>query len=66
MFSKINPEQKKTIEAEYRIDSQQVFNFCAKFGCAKKLSLVESLAGKYCTNHLNEKPVDIMKVLKFK
>lgn len=31
---------------------------CAKFGCGKRLSLSESLAGKKCTEHMKEKKVD--------
>ena len=56
----------ETILADYTMRSEPVVNTCAKFGCGKELSLTEALAGKHCTRCANEKPINIMKVLKFK
>ena len=39
---------------------------CAHFGCSKKLTLIENLAGNCCNYHANGKKTDIMNVLKFK
>ena len=42
------------------------FSVCAHFGCGKKITLREGLAGGKCTAHIGVKKVDVMKVLKFK
>ena len=42
------------------------FNVCAHFGCNKKLTLIEGLAGSKCTKHISNDKVDLMDVLKFK
>lgn len=36
---------------------------CAHFGCKNALTLMESLAGKLCTGHMNEKKIDVMKII---
>ena len=42
------------------------FDVCKHFGCGKKLTLTESLAGVKCTKHTYEKKVNPMQVFKFK
>lgn len=37
---------------------------CSAFGCARRLSLPESLAGSLCTNHMNTKPINITSTIK--
>lgn len=49
-----------------KAEKEESQTICAHFGCGKKLSLPESLAGNYCTNHSGKERVDIMKILKFK
>jgi len=40
-----------TTQRRYDIHSDPENIVCAKFGCGKHLSLIEQLAGKYCTAH---------------
>jgi len=40
-----------TTQRKYDIHSDPENVVCAKFGCGKHLSLIEQLAGKYCTAH---------------
>ena len=42
------------------------FDVCKHFGCGKKLTLKESLAGAKCTKHTYEQKVNPMQVFKFK
>ena len=37
---------------------------CAKFGCGKKLTLTESLCGKFCLKCSNISVIDITKIIK--
>lgn len=37
---------------------------CSHFGCARRLSLPESLAGSLCTHHMNTKPINITSTIK--
>jgi len=52
-------------EENYRKERTEPYT-CYHFGCGKKLSLIESMAGKYCTVHSGVGKVDIMKVIKFR
>lgn len=39
---------------------------CDCFGCGKPLSMIESLSGNKCTEHLKVKKIDPMDVIKLK
>lgn len=52
------------LEDKY-FDGIEVRN-CSQFGCGKPLTLSESLAGNKCTEHLKEKRIDPMDVIKMK
>lgn len=39
---------------------------CSVFGCGKQLSMIESLSGNKCTEHLKVKRIDPMDVIKLK
>jgi len=41
----------KIINAHIIKKAESETAICAKFGCGKRLSLIEQLAGKYCTEH---------------
>lgn len=59
------------MEAEVIPEPSIVINYkgfghipCSHFGCARTLSLIESLAGKYCTKHMNHLKTDPVRVVK--
>ena len=45
----------RAVEANQVLQDYQEPTVCAHFGCGKHLSLIEQLAGKVCTEHMNIK-----------
>lgn len=58
-FKKTGP-----VVIDYNLESDPVINICVRFGCGKKLSLTESLCGKFCLSCYGVKSVDITKIVK--
>lgn len=50
-----NPFKTYPPEIEERFFKGNIEIKCAYFGCCKTLNLIESLAGKFCVHHMNNK-----------
>ena len=70
MINACNQNQRDTLRKYIRQIQAQTpnneFAVCSHFGCGKKLTLIEGLAGGKCSAHTGVNQVDIMNVLKFK